>query len=260
MSLSLDDIIERLNAMPAEERQEVEKLAAEATADKNWIPNPGPQTTAYFCNVDQMLYGGEAGGGKSDLIIGRALQEHTRSLLLRRVNKDVSWLVDRTAEILDTRDGYNGQENRWSLGDGRVIDFGGLQHPGDEQRYKGRPKDLIGFDEASDFLESQVEFVLGWLRTTKEGQHCQAIFATNPPTTAEGEWVVRWFAPWVDKDHPLYPYPMGEPLWTCRGSDDEWLWFEEEGDRDVDGETKQCISRTFIRSGLGDNRDLGRTN
>jgi len=260
MSLSLDDIIERLNAMDPAERQEVQKLALDATKDKKWIPNPGPQTTAYFCNVDQMLYGGEAGGGKSDLIIGRALQEHTRSLLLRRVNKDVSWLVDRTAEILDTRQGYNGQDNRWSLGDGRVIDFGGLQHPGDEQRYKGRPKDLIGFDEASDFLESQVDFVLGWLRTTKEGQHCQAIFATNPPTTAEGEWIVRWFAPWVDPEHPLYPYPMGEPLWTCRGSEDEWLWFEEPGEREVDGQMVETVSRTFIRSGLGDNPDLNRTN
>ena len=261
MSSLLDDIISRLNDMPASEREEVTKLALEATADKNWIPNPGPQTTAYFCEADQTLYGGEAGGGKSDLLIGLATQEHSRSLLLRRIKADISWLVDRCAEVLGSRQGYNGQANRWKIPgpEGRIIDFDGLQHPGDEQRGKGRPKDFIGFDEASDFLESQVEFVLGWLRTTKEGQRCRSVFATNPPTTVEGEWIVRWFAPWVDNTHPLFPYPMGKLLWTARGAEDEWLWFEDPDECDDDDMRENLISRTFIRSGLGDNPDLAKS-
>jgi hypothetical protein len=53
---------------------------------------------------------------------------------------------------------------------------------------------------------------------------------------------------------------MGEPLWTCRGPEDEWLWFEEPGEREVDGQMVETVSRTFIRSGLGDNPDLNRTN
>lgn len=277
MSLSLDDIIERLNALPEAERKEVQRLADKATAGMKWIPNPGPQTEAYDCEADQLLYGGEAGGGKTDLILGLASQEHSRSLLLRRVNKDVSWLVDRMAEIQETRAGYNGQDDRWTFPDGRVIDFSGCQHPGDEQRNKGRPKDFIGFDEASDFLEQQVEFILGWLRTTQKGQRCRAVFATNPPTSVDGEWIVRWFAPWVDPAHPLYPYPIGKLLWTCRGINDEWLWFEDSRARYIDGggvrlatsdeladaknlNVKRLVSRTFVRSGLGDNPDLASTN
>ena len=260
MSLSLDDIIARLNNLPEDERKEVTRLAEKATAHMRWIPNPGPQTQAYDCLADQMLYGGEAGGGKTDLLLGLAAQEHLRSLLLRRVNKDVSWLVDRMAQILETRDGYNGQDDRWTFPNGKVIDFSGCQHPGDEQRNKGRPKDFIGFDEASDFLESQVEFILGWLRSTVKGQRCRAVFATNPPTSVEGEWIVRWFAPWVDPSHPLYPYPTGKLLWTCRGPEDEWLWFEQPGPQDIGGEQRSTISRTFIRSGLNDNPDLAATN
>lgn len=275
--LSLDEIIARLEALPEAERTEIRRLADKATAHMKWIPNPGPQTDAYDCLADQLLYGGEAGGGKTDLVLGLASQEHSRSLLLRRINKDVSWLVDRLAEIIGTRQGYNGQDDRWTLPDGRVIDFSGCQHPGDEQRNKGRPKDLIGFDEASDFLEQQVEFILGWLRSTKPGQRCRAVFATNPPTSVEGEWIVRWFAPWVDPQHPLYPYPMGKLLYTCRGPADEWLWFEEPQVLHIDGmsirdateeeaadpknlKVRRTISRTFIRSGLGDNPDLARTN
>lgn len=258
--LALDDVIARLSTLPEDEKQQAVALARGHTAHMRWVPNPGPQTLAYDCAADQLLYGGEAGGGKTDLLLGLASQEHRRSLLLRRINKDVSWLVDRMAQILETRVGYNGQDDRWTFPDGRVIDFSGCQHPGDEQRNKGRPKDFIGFDEASDFLEAQVEFILGWLRTTIPGQRCRAVFATNPPTSVEGEWIVRWFAPWVDPSHPLYPYPMGKPLWTCRGLDDEWLWFEEPGEQEVGGEIKATISRTFIRSGLGDNPDLARTN
>lgn len=259
MYLSIDDVAARLDALPPVERKKVMDLARKHTAHMKWLPNPGPQTLAYDCAADQLLYGGEAGGGKTDLLLGLASQEHQRSLLLRRVNKDVSWLVDRMAQIQETRQGFNGQEDRWTLPDGRVIDFSGCQHPGDEQRNKGRPKDFIGFDEASDFLESQVEFIIGWLRTTLKGQRCRVVFATNPPTSVEGEWIVRWFAPWVDPAHPLYPYPMGKLLWCCRGRDDVWVWSESPGDIEVDGERRPTISRTFIRSGLGDNPDLART-
>jgi hypothetical protein len=257
--MRLDDVLSLLQALPDDQRNEVHEIARQHTAHMRWIPNTGPQALAYDCLADQLLYGGEAGGGKTDLILGLASQEHQRSLLLRRINKDVSWLVDRLAQILETRNGYNGQEGRWTL-DGRVIDFAGCQHPGDEQRNKGRPKDFIGFDEASDFLEAQVEFILGWLRTTATGQRCRTVFATNPPTSVEGEWIVRWFAPWVDPAHPLYPYPMGKLLWTCRGLEDEWAWFDEPGPQQIGGEERMTISRTFIRSGLGDNPDLARTN
>ena len=49
-----------------------------------WVPNPGPQAQAFLCEADELFYGGEAGGGKTDLGIGLALSAHKRSLLLRR--------------------------------------------------------------------------------------------------------------------------------------------------------------------------------
>jgi hypothetical protein len=39
-----------------------------------------------------------------------------RSLILRRIHKDAVKLVERVAEILGNRDGYNGQLQRWKLG------------------------------------------------------------------------------------------------------------------------------------------------
>ena len=47
------------------------------------MPLPGPQTQALQTEADVLFYGGAAGGGKSDLLIGAALNEHTRSILFR---------------------------------------------------------------------------------------------------------------------------------------------------------------------------------
>jgi len=257
----IDDILKIIEDLPSDKLNDIVRSVEQAGVP-SWVPNPGPQTMAYYCQADQLLYGGEAGGGKSDLLVGLAYNEHRRSALYRRIKDDTSWLVERMAEVHGSRDGYNSQKSRWNFPDGKVIDFIGLQHPGDEQRAKGRPKDFIGFDEASDFLEDQIIFVLNWLRTTDPEQRTRVVFATNPPRSAEGEWVVRWFAPWVDKSHELYPYEEGKLLWTVRGHDagldtDDWVWFPEPYEyKNSDGFTVKSISRTFIRSSLSDNPDL----
>jgi hypothetical protein len=43
------------------------------------LPNPGPQTQAYVCKADLLLYGGAAGDGKTDLLLGVTPTEHHRS-------------------------------------------------------------------------------------------------------------------------------------------------------------------------------------
>jgi hypothetical protein len=77
----------------------------------------------FLCEADELFYGGEAGGGKTDLGIGLALTAHKRSLLLRRINKDTVKIKPRIEEILGHDNGYNGQLQRWRLGD-RQIDSG----------------------------------------------------------------------------------------------------------------------------------------
>lgn len=259
MSSSTDElktIIAQLDGLPSAERESLLREVIANTKGMRWFPNPGPQTKAYHSLADQLLYGGSAGGGKSDLCIGLALQEHRRSLILRRFKADVGWFEDRINEITGNPDLYSARDQRFTLPEGRIVELGGLQYPGDEQRYKGRPRDLLCLDEASDFLESQVQFVLGWLRTSIQGQRVRAVFATNPPTTAEGEWIIRWFAPWVNKDHELFPYPDGKLLWCVPDGKGDFIWSEDKKQICVDGIFLDPISRTFIQSKLADNPAL----
>src|SRR3954469_19470728 len=80
----LDELVARLTQLPKKNRTEAIDLAVKSTATMAWVPNPGPQTQAFLCEADELFYGGEAGGGKTDLGIGLALSAHRRSLLLPR--------------------------------------------------------------------------------------------------------------------------------------------------------------------------------
>jgi len=59
----LNDILNRITKY---DPSDAIKLQADvrSTAPEKWIPNPGPQTDAYFSKADCLLFGGEPGGGK----------------------------------------------------------------------------------------------------------------------------------------------------------------------------------------------------
>ena len=129
----LDELLARLTELPEQGRKEAIDLAVKSTATMAGVPNPGPQTQAFLCEADELFYGGEAGGGKTDLGIGLALTEHKRSLLLRRINKDAVKIKPRIEEILGHDNGYNGQLQRWRLVE-RQIDIGGCEQESDKHR------------------------------------------------------------------------------------------------------------------------------
>lgn len=214
-------------------------------------PLPGPQLMAYNSKADLIGYGGAAGGGKSFLAIGKALTQHRKVMILRREATQLTGIIDDMTTLLGSRDGYNGQERIWRLPDGRQIEFGSVPNLGDEARYQGRPHDLLVFDEAANFLEVQVRFLLGWLRTTIPGQRCQALLTFNPPTTAEGRWITAFFGPWLDKAHPN-PAQPGELRWFAM-VDGKEIEVPTDEPFQHGGDTIKPMSRTFIPSRISDN-------
>lgn len=257
--------------MPADSRRALTELANQGTSDLVWLPNSGQQTLAYRSQADELFYGGSAGGGKTDLGIGLALTAHRRTLILRRLNKDAVKLVERMAEILGHRDGYNGQYHRWRIGE-RLIEFSGCEYEDDKQRMKGNPFDLYYFDEGTDFTYSQYRFIIGWNRSTIHGQRCRVVVGSNPPTTAEGFWVIKHWAPWLDHNYPR-PAKPGELRWFVVGPNDEDVEVDGPGtyeyrlndQGDFTGVARcaprhsldvfDARSRTFIPAKLSDNPD-----
>ena len=216
-----------------------------------WTPLDGPQKIALLNPADILFYGGAAGGGKTDLLIGAAHTRHTRSIIFRREYPQLRSIIDRMYELLIDNGKFNKTSLVWTLEDARTIELGAVQHQGDERRYQGRPHDLKAFDELTHFSEMQFRTLCGWLRSVDSSQRCRVLAAGNPPTEAEGEWVVRYFAPWLDPTHPK-PAKAGELRWftTLDGRETE----VEGGEPFLHkGEKVTPKSRTFIPARVEDN-------
>lgn len=255
-------------AMTEDERAEFDAIFDDGPR-KLFYPTPGPQMTAALSEADIIGFGGAAGGGKSALVAGLALEDHTRSLILRHQKVQTNKFVQDFAKVLGNTDGYSSQKSAWEF-NGRLVEFGGLENPGDEEKWQGRDHDLKAFDEVTQMAEAQVRYVMGWARTDKQGQRVRVLMTFNPPTTAEGRWVIRFYAPWLDKKHPN-PAKPGELRWfaTVGENPDYELPVERRGDPFViiggepvydfnpaDHSPVEIVypkSRTFILSRVTDN-------
>jgi len=106
---------------------------------------------------------------------------------------------------------------------------------------------------------------MGWVREARgdlysdSGKQGRVVLASNPPLSAEGEWVIGVFRPWLDITHPN-PAKHGELRWYITDPDGKDM--EVAGPTDIkewDGEKYLPMSRTFIPASLGDNPFLAGT-
>mgnify|MGYP000594341667 CR=1 FL=1 len=247
-------------------------------AERPWAPLAGPQHLAFESEADVVGFGGAAGGGKTDLACGTALNQHQVIQIFRREGTELNAIIDRLAEIVGHRDGLGGKPPVWRKpgGKARLIEFCSAPNLGDEKKFQGRAKDLLVIDEAANFLEQQVRFLMGWVRTTDPGQRTKTLMTFNPPTSAEGRWLIAFFAPWLDKKFagPGGRAAPGELRYVAviEGKD---VWVPDGrpfvvigGQRAVDFDPAQYAaahiitpqSRTFIPSRITDNPYLVGTN
>ena len=224
-----------------------------------WTPNPpiggqpNPQQLAVESEADELFYGGAAGGGKTDLMLGLAFTQHKRSIIFRRVYPNLKAIIDRSYNIAGEHGTFNLQHKRWTLPD-KLVDFGAMQYEKDKKSYQGQPYDFYGFDEVPEFTRTQFQFVIAWNRSTDPQQRCRVVVAGNPPIDDAGSWVIEEFAPWLD-DTFGDPAEPGELRWYYRDAD-KLVWLRSGKPVKVGHETIYPRSRTFIPARLSDNPHL----
>lgn len=246
----LDQLLARYQALPPGAREQVTRVAIDATAHMYFVPLPGPQTEAYLSRADVLLYGGQAGSGKTALLVGLASQEHSRSIIFRREAGQTDGLEEFGKKLIGNRASYNGSKFEWTFTSGRSVKLAGMKEPGDWNKHAGRERDFFGFDEGCEFLLEQVSSLLAWNRGP-EGQRCRVVLASNPPRTSEGVWVIEWFAPWLDERFPQ-PAKPGELRYAAI-VDGHPHWQPGPEPVMIDDEWRQPLSFTFIPAALSDN-------
>lgn len=150
---------------------------------------------------DEILYGGAAGGGKSDALLMAALQfVHVpgyAAILFRNTYADLALpgaLMDRAHDWLDGTDAHwNDTQKTWVFPSGASVSFGYLDHEDTRYRYQSAEFQFVGFDELTQFSESQYTYLFSRLRRLECADVPIRMRAGTNPGGPGHDWVNRRF-------------------------------------------------------------------
>ncbi len=206
-----------------------------------WTPQV-KQATFLARSEYECLYGGAAGGGKSDALLVEALRQvdipHYTALILRKTLPQLSELINRSREIYSAAFPtavYNGSEHCWKFPSGAKIYFGSMQYTKDRLNYQGKQYDFIAFDELTHFSWEEYSYMFSRNRPSGPGTRVYIRATTNPGGVGHG---------WV-KERFITPAPPMTPI------------LEEYSVTTPDGKTITLTrDRIFVPSTVFDNKIL----
>lgn len=172
---------------------------------KRWIPHEPSERQQLFLALDckEAFFGGAAGGGKSDALLMAALQYVDQpgyaAILFRRTYSDLSLpkaLMSRAKEWLSKSGAkWKDTEKTWVFPSGASLSFGYLESENDKFRYQSAEFQFIGFDEASQFTESQYTYLFSRLRRLQGSNIPLRMRTASNPGGIGGQWVYSRFIP-----------------------------------------------------------------
>ena len=178
------------------------KLAKLANIER-YCPHRPTGKQSEFLGVDakEALYGGAAGGGKSDALLMAALQYvHVpgySAILFRRTYQDLSLpdaLIPRSHEWFSGTDArWDRETHTWIFPSGAKIAFGYCDSLGDEYRYQGAAFQFIGWDELTQFEEAVYIYLFSRLRTVQGVNVPLRVRGATNPGGIGHRWVKRRF-------------------------------------------------------------------
>ena len=136
---------------------------------------------------DEALFGGAAGGGKSDALVVEALRQvkfpHYRALILRKTFPDLSELIDKSMSYYRRAypaAEYNDSKHVWTFPSGAKIYFGSLSDKKAKYKYQGKAFDYIAFDELTHFEYDDYMYLLSRNRANGSGTRRYMRATANP--------------------------------------------------------------------------------
>ena len=197
-----------------------------------WTPNPGPQMLAHSSPAYELLYGGAAGGGKTDFLIVEATRHADnpshRAIIFRRtfpMLQQPGGIIDRSRELYQNHATYNAEAKRWSFPSGASVTFGHMQRESDKYDYQGGQFTFVGFDQVEQFSEAQFEYIVSRTRSAA-GIPVRIRATANPPSedltgVKDLWWIKRRYLPWVGSDEELQKTGLpranaGQHFWYVR--------------------------------------------
>jgi predicted phage terminase large subunit-like protein len=202
------------------------------------------------------MYGGQAGGGKSEGLAAAPLRwvhlRHFRAILFRNTFAELKrTLVERTHEVYEPAFGakWHGGDFCWNFPSGARVWLSYLDADSDALAHKSAEYQFAGFDELTSYSRFCYTYLLSRLRSSK-GIPIRVRSATNPGDKGH-EWVFKRWAAWLDPEYPN-PAKPGEIRWFLK------LEGQEE-EIEVPAGTHSARARCFIPAALKDTPQLAGT-
>ena len=156
-----------------------------------------------FLELDckEALYGGAAGGGKSDALLMAALQyvdvPGYAAIIFRKTYQDLSLaggLIPRSHEWLSNTDAkWDNTTKTWKFPSGATLSFGYMDSQLDHYRYQGSEYQFIGWDELTQFTQAKYEYMYSRLRSTTGINVPQRVRGATNPGGIGHVWVKKRF-------------------------------------------------------------------
>ena len=173
-----------------------------------WSPQPGPQTDAIAADwCPELFYGGAAGGGKSDFLLGDFVQDVPKyggawvGILFRRTYNELEELMRRAHELYPQTGGvWHEQPKTWTWPNKAQLKMRYLEREADATRYLGHSYTWIGWDELTQWPgDYGYKYLRGRLRSAAQVPTKRIRAAANPGGVGH-HWVKSYF---------VSPYPTG---------------------------------------------------
>lgn len=180
------------------------RTSGTGSALDRYCPHSPHEKQQAFLALDmkEALYGGAAGGGKSDALLMAALQyvdtPGYHAILFRKTFTELALpeaIMARSHEWLDGTDAHwDGTSKEWRFPCGSSLGFAYLDGPTDHTRYQSAAFQFIGWDELTTFAEQPYRYLFSRLRRLAGMTVPLRMRAATNPGGVGHEWVKQRFS------------------------------------------------------------------